>query len=123
MAAASASRTKRAADRADDVKDDDPQERPMIRVELGLLHALARRAPAATAAAVRCCNPVKRIAPKIATPSADAICRWVLNSEDARPVSAGLIVANASACNGMNSNGRHSPRPNMMSRTHHRFVS
>src|SRR5213079_1960904 len=60
---------------------------------------------------------------KTATPTDAATCRLVLNSDDARPVSADLIVENVAVCDATNAKLIAAPRRNMSPRIHHRLVS
>ena len=57
-----------------------------------------------------------------ATPSALPTCRAVLNSVDALPVAAWLIVANAAAWDGAKTWATQTPRPNISTRTIYRLV-
>ena len=49
-------------------------------------------------------------------------CRIALNMVEARPVAAGVIVANDAAWTGTNTCAMDSPSVNMSSRAHHRLV-
>src|SRR5215218_398547 len=60
---------------------------------------------------------------RIATPIEEPTWRSVLNSDDARPVLAGEIVANAAACNGMNVNAIATPRVQRIAMIHQIEVS
>ncbi len=57
-----------------------------------------------------------------ATPTAPPSCRIALNIVVARPVAAGVIVANAAAWTGTNTCAMDSPRVTISSRAHHRLV-
>ena len=57
-----------------------------------------------------------------ATPIAPPSCRIALNMVEARPVAAGVIVANDAACTGTNTWATDSPSVSMSSRAHHRLV-
>ena len=57
-----------------------------------------------------------------ATPIAPPSCRIALNMVAARPVAAGVIVANDAACTGTNTWAMNSPSVSMSSRAHHRLV-
>ena len=71
-----------------------------------------------------CVTPTAEITVvRIATPAALPTWRAVLNTVDARPVAAGLIVANAAACDGTKTCAIASPTPNITARTIHRLVS
>ena len=58
-----------------------------------------------------------------ATPTDPDTCRFVLNSEDARPISWGLIVEKVAVWLETIANAMPTPRRNMMPRIHQRFVS